>query len=116
MKVSEDDKIPPQATTEVITFLQHIWQLIEDGRVDTLQPDPFFKGTGKLTTSMVEIVVGEIEGVFVYELAHSGDYHKKHQLIEPGDKLVLPGYLEMPYPQKLALVQGVYKILEKHRV
>ncbi len=114
MKVLDGKKT--EAVSEVTDFLQTIWQLMEDGRIATLQPDPFYPRNGVLTKEVVEGVVSAIEfDVFEFEIQKYPGYHKEHQQLEPGEKLVRPGFTELPYPQQLALVQGLDRITQCYR-
>lgn len=109
-----------QATPIVTAFLQHIQDVMLQGDeavARELQPDPFYPV--KFAGEFVEKQVVKLEGVYTYELDNYKSYHysehaKAGKLVE-GERLVPPGFPNLPYEAKLYMVQGYHKILRAVR-
>lgn len=108
-----------EATAEVTAWLQFCYDAMEkpDGGRADLQPDPFYARNHLLTESIVEAVVKDIElGVIQHEIDRFPAYHHNAQSVQPGEVLVRPGFTELPYEAKMALVQGLDRIMQRYRV
>ena len=116
MKVTQDEVRRAKAVQEVTAWLQSIWRLMNQGRIDTLRPIPTYDRRALLTDSKVEDTVHAIEGVFAFELENYPGYHQEAQQIKPNQHLVTPGFTGLQPLQKRALVECVDRILQKYRV
>ena len=116
MKVTQVESRREEAVQEVTAWLQSIWRLMNQGRIDTLRPVPTYDRRTLLTDAKVEDTVHAIEGVFAYELENYPGWHHDAQQIKPNQHLVTPGFIGLNLLQKRALVEGVDRILQKYRV
>lgn len=115
MKVTSDTHVRQQAVDEVTDWLQNIWRLMSQGRINTLRPVPAYDRRKLLPDSKIEEVAEAIEDVFAYELANYPGWHQDAQQIRPNQTLVTPGFSDLPPLQKRALVEGVDRIMQKYR-
>lgn len=117
MNVTTNPERRAQAVAEITAWQQHVWDIMEEGRLETLQPDPFYERNSLLTPEVIEKVLHTVEfDILEYEIQHYPGYHYPHQGLVDGEKLVRPGFTELPDPQKLAMVQGMDRILQQYRV
>jgi hypothetical protein len=110
--VTSSEKVA-ECTARTIAWLHDVWQLIEHNRV--VQPDPFYKRNKLLTEDVVTKVITDLECIFITELKNYAAYHRKAQGISSNEYLVPPGFDKLPYPQQLAVVQGIDKIFQDYR-
>ena len=91
----------------------------QDGDVfkfSSLQPNPFYERNAVLTPEVVDQVIADMEGIFATEIQKYPGYHNNAQGISTDTHhLVVAGFDKLPYPQRLAIVQGVDRIFQKHR-
>ena len=110
--VNETAKVQ-ECVDRTITWLHQVWLLTEQGR--PLQPDPFYPRNDLLTSEVVKQVIEGIEGVFISELTKFPEYHRKAQGISASERLVPPGFPQLPYSEQLAVVQGIDRIFQDYR-
>ncbi|MBP6979824.1 hypothetical protein KBB41_02145 [Candidatus Curtissbacteria bacterium] len=116
MKVTQVESRREEAVQEVTAWLQSIWRLMNQGRINTLRPVPTYDRRQLLPDDKVEEVALAIEGVFAFELENYPGWHQDAQQIKPNQHLVTPGFTGLEPLQKRALVEGVDRILQKYRV
>ena len=116
MDITQDQDRQLAAVAEVTAWLQYIYDVMDEGEsaIKTkLTPDPFYARNSLLTKDIVEQVIKTIEfEIFEHEIVNFSGYHNAMQNISPDEKLVRPGFTELPYDAKLCLVQGVDKVLQ----
>lgn len=98
---------------ETIAWMHQAWLLLQEKR--ELQPDPFYERNELLTPEIVTSVLTTIEDMFLNEFNKYPDYHTHAQGVSTGTVLVPPRFLKLPYPQQLAIVQGIDRIFQKFR-
>jgi len=99
---------------ETMAWLHKVWELTEQER--PLQPDPFYERNDGLTPNVVRAVIGDLERIFATEIEKYPGYHRNAQGISNAEYLVPPGFNWLPYPQQLAIVQGIDRIFNSHRM
>jgi len=115
MKVTQEEGPRLQAVDEITEWLQSIWRLMSQGRINTLRPAPVYDRRPLLTDDKVEDAVFAIENVFAFELENYPGWHQDAQKIKANQHLVTPGFTGLPSLQKRALVEGVDRIMQKYR-
>lgn len=115
MKVTQVESRRIEAVQEVTAWLQSIWRLMDQGRINTLRPVPTYDRRSLLPDEKIEEVALAIEGVFAYELENYPSWHQDAQQIKSNQHLVTPGFAGLNLLQKRALVEGVDRILQKYR-
>lgn len=93
--------------------MHQAWLLLQENR--ELQPDPFYERNELLTTEVVTSVLKSIEDMFLNEFKKYPGYHTNAQKVSKSTVLVPPRFLKLPYPQQLAIVQGIDRIFQQHR-
>ena len=116
MKVTSEQSARQQAVDEVTDWLQSVWRLMAQGRINTFRPVPVYERRKLLPDSKINEIAAAIEDVFAYELDNYPGWHSDAQQIRPNQTLVTPGFSDLPPFQKRALVEGVDRILQKYRV
>lgn len=111
MKIIQDKF--EQCHLDVIEWLHEVWALTTNGR--PFVPDPFYTRNDVLTEEVVEKVIAKLEEIFLYEIEHFPAYHRTNQGLAEDERLATPGYLKMTYSEKLAVVQGVDRIMQGYR-
>jgi len=111
MKIKSDSG--PTITPKIIEWLHQCWVITESKR--PLQPDPFYVRNNVLTPEIVTNVILALEEIFIYELEKFPNYHRNAQGIDKSEYLVPPGFDKLPYPEQLAIVQGVDRIFQEYR-
>lgn len=101
---------------EVFAWLDYITQLINDGRIETLKPAPWYERREVITDEIVERVIDAIESYFLSEITNSSGYHRREQGAGPDEVLITPGFDKMPAPARRALVERYDEILMPHRI
>lgn len=115
MKITANVNIQREITVETIEWLHQAWELLQKNQA--LQPDPFYKRNDKLTPEIVKDVLTGIEKLMLVEFEKFDGYHRRAQGgIEPTKKLVPPRFLKLSYNHQFAIVQGIDKIFQKHKV
>ena len=85
-------------------------------KLSSLQPNTFYERNKELTPEVVDQVIADMEGIFATEIQKYPGYHNNAQGISTDTHhLVVAGFDKLPYPQRLAIVQGVDRIFQKHR-
>ena len=97
-----------------MAWLHRCWELINQGL--PLQPDPFYTRNDVLTPEVIKQVLDGMENIFVTEIARYPGYHRTHQGIADTEYLVPPGFNELPAAQQLAVVQGIDRVFNAHRM
>lgn len=117
MKLVKDNARLKEAAARVTEWLQHVWQLMEDGRIDTLQPRPHYVRRNLLTEATVDEVVDFLENtVFQYEIDHYPGYHYEQQGLNPEKhQLISPQFSKLTKAQKRALVERYDEIMQDYR-
>lgn len=117
MKVIDDDDLITEASHRVTDWLQHVWQLMEDGRIDTLQPLPRYSRRRLLPDAKINEVVDFLENtVFQYEIDNYPGYHYEEQGLKQGEhELISPQFSQLTQSQKRALVEGYDRIMQDYR-
>lgn len=90
-------------------WMHEVWLCMRDGL--PLDPDPFYP---RDLNDYVDIVLGDMISELEYELHFSPGYHRKNQLIMADQELVIPAYLELPFSARLAIVQGIDRIMREY--
>lgn len=109
------------ATTEkLIAWLHDFWEAERRGA--PMEPDPMYSRNAELTPEVVDRIVEGIEGVFTHEIMASPKYHAdrvgtSYDGTPEGARalLVPPGWTSASPTKKLALAQGVDRIMEAAR-
>jgi len=99
---------------ETMRFLHKCWELTEHER--PLSPDPFYIRNSLLTPVIVKKVIDSLEDIFAKEIVNYPGYHRNAQGVSESQYLVPPGFNWLPQAQQLAIVQGIDRIFQKHRV
>lgn len=95
-------------------WLHQVWELVEAGR--PLQPDPFYERNELLVPEVVENVINYVVGAMQKEFEKFPQYHNRAQGVSTSEILVPPDFDNLPYTQKLAIVQGIDRIMQKFKV
>lgn len=96
-----------------IEWMHQAWLLLQEKR--ELQPDPFYERNELLTIEVVTNVLKSIEDMFLNEFNKYPGYHTHAQGVSASTILVPPRFLKLPYPQQLAIVQGIDRIFVAHK-
>ncbi len=117
MKLLEDNDLIVEASHRVTEWLQQVWQLMEDERIDTLQPLPRYSRRRLLPDTKVDEVVYFLENtVFQYEIDNYPKYHYDMQGLKQGKhELISPQFSRLSRTQKRALVEGYDRIMQDYR-
>jgi len=117
MKLVKNDDLIIEASHRVTEWLQSIWQLMEDGRIDTLQPLPRYSRRKLLPKTKVDEIVFFLENtVFQYEIDNYPVYHYDQQGLKQGKhELISPQFSQLSHTQKRALVEGYDRIMQDYR-
>lgn len=100
--------------SETMTFLGDCRKSLDAG--EALHPDPFYARNSLLTKEIVEKVISEIEREINHELRQYPGFHRTAQGVPEGRTLVSTEFDKLPYVQQLAIVQGIDRIFQKHRM
>lgn len=103
-----------ECVDQTIEWLHQAWVLVTEKH--DFQPDPFYPRNALLTPAIVKDVLESIEKMFLDEFAKFQSYHRNAQGVSASQKLVPPRFLLLPYPQQVAIVQGIDKIFQEYRV
>lgn len=100
---------------EVHKFLHDCWVQMEAGRA--LQPNPFYERNSLLTPDVVNNVIAELVNLQVDEFKKYPGYHNGAQGInvDNGEILIPTPFDKLPYPEQLAVVQGIDRICQPYR-
>ena len=109
IKASEE----ADCTEELIAWLQSSLDLIRAGR--PLQANPFYERNVELTPEVVDKAIEDIEECFRYEIEHFHVSHSGWQGV-PAELLRPTGFDKEPYPVRRAIVQGIDRICQSHRM
>lgn len=117
MKLIDDDDRITEASLRVTAWLQHVWELMDQERVDSLQPRPVYSRRKLLPPSKVDEVVRFLEDtVFQYEINNFPGYHYEEQGLDPSKhELISPQFHTLAPQQKRALVEEYDRIMQEYR-
>lgn len=116
MILTTDESLIEQASLEVTDWLQKVWQMMEDGTVDKLRPQPKYSRRHLLTAEVIGQVVHFLEEtVFQYEIDNYPGYHNEQQGIKPGEILISPQFTKLGALQQRALVEEYDRIMQQYR-
>lgn len=113
VQVTADKEKQKECTSRTIDWLHQVWLLLENNR--PIQPNPFYERNKKLTPTVVDAVINNIEELFKKEFKNYPGYHNNAQGISQGEKLVPPGFDSLDSQTKLAIVQGIDKIFQDYK-
>lgn len=104
-----------ECSDEVHKFLHDCWVQMEAGR--PLQPNPFYERNALLTPAIVMAVIGELVNLQMDEFKKFPGYHNNAQGIDiaNGEILIPTPFDKLPYPEQLAIVQGIDRIMQPYR-
>lgn len=101
---------------KVFEWFDHVWSLIESGRVDSLRPTPFYERRELITDEIVDKVAETMEAYLLEEITRYPGYHGGAQKIQPGETLITPGFDTLPPLAKRALVERYDELLQDVRL
>ena len=101
---------------KVFEWFDHVWSLIDSGRVDSLRPAPFYERRELLTDEIVDKVAETLEAYLHEEITKYPGYHGGAQKIQPGETLITPGFDTLPPLAKRALVERYDELLQAVRI
>lgn len=115
MQIIQVKELQQKCTDEIIDWLHECWEITE--RNGLLQPDPFYERNEKLTPEVVTKIIRCVEDLMIKEFKNYPGYHNNAQGVDVshGEILVPTGFDKMPYPQQLAIAQGVDKVFQNYK-
>lgn len=116
-------------THELIAWEHKVFDAIQRG--EAVPFDPFYERNAKLTADVVEACIRQHEDNLDYEIQNFPLYHAGHQEVPGYSSEVIDSEANrrywstrlrtqrwdlLPYQQKLAIVQGMDRVLNAHRM
>ncbi len=99
-------------TVAITAWLQHCYELLEDGREDEILSDPFYvPATGPLSDELVDQLVGALDAEYAYEIEKYPTHHKTRSGAE-----TTPDFWRLGPRARRALVEGAMLLCERHPV
>lgn len=83
---------------------------------EPIELDPYHARTALFTHEMVTGILESIKEKIDYELKIYGRTHHAKWQGQPYETLRTPRYLELPYEQQVAIVQGLDRIAQRYRL
>lgn len=117
MKVRFADE--QQCVAETMAWFSKCWVMTGGSKGlnpdNNLSPDPFYPRNAELTPEVVDKVINDVESIYAHEIKTYPGYHTGAQGVDRSTQLATPRFDLLPYPQRLAIVQGVDRIFQKYR-
>ncbi len=100
-------------TLEFTDWIQHCYELLEAGEEDRIMSDPFYEradGKPQLTDEEIDAVIAALDQEYAYELGTYPGYHRNRSGANS-----LPEFNRMSPRARRAMVEGIDRIITKHR-
>jgi hypothetical protein len=100
-------------TLEFTDWIQHCYQLLEAGEEDRIISDPWYQrsdGRPPLSDEQIDRVIEALDKEYEYELGTYPGYHRNRSGAN-----ALPEFHRMSARARRAMVEGIDRIIAKHR-
>ena len=111
-RVEEGVTLSPY-TLEFTDWIQQCYELLEAGAEDRIFSDPFYErtdGRPTLTDEEIDAVINALDQEYAYELGTYPGYHRNRSGAN-----ALPEFNRMSPRARRAMVEGIDRIVSKHR-
>jgi hypothetical protein len=100
-------------TLEVTEWIQRCYELLDAGDEDRILSDPFYEranGKPPLTDDEIDAVIKALDDEYAHELGTYPGYHRNRS-----GATALPEFHRMSPRARRAMVEGIDRIVSKHR-
>lgn len=115
MNITGNEELRDEAKERVNGWLSKVVQLMNEGRINSLVPDPFYPRKDLITKEVIWNVLNDIVTYLEEEINTYPGYHNHTQGIGVDEYLVIPEFLDLPLAQQRAIVYGIDRIMQEYR-